>query len=331
MGKHWKQKIGWLAIILGLMGLLSACGSSPASQPSATITPEIQVNATLQAASPTAINTSDPAITQPGATLPPVFDLTRTEDNPITDAQQIIEILEALEQIERSHPLPPGWYLGGGTDLTEQAHPIGYSSLFHVIDEELNCDLMMHFWLRPDGDTLGVMARNYGAPIHSLQSGEKALMAGARDSYACNLSNPYLYFFDDTSNTFALTVQSWLEPGPGQWGDYSYSAWFESEQDQLFFVLQESTDNMRLAYQTDPDTNEMVETHSNVEKRAYSIETGLLARFQSTATLVNDKTKQHDSLLRREFFEEMNDLPPEVLDYLEVVLPLYDELQSPPE
>jgi hypothetical protein len=218
-----------------------------------------------------------------------------------------------------------------GNDLINPDNPDQIYDLYHVIDEELNCDLATHFMLSPDGNSLGLMVRNYGT--HILSSSFRGPIVRMEDSssYVCNLSNPNLAFFNEYSDNFLLTIQGWSKPGAEQWGDYAYSAWFENEQGQSLFVLQESSDNMRLAYQTDPDTKELVETRSRVEKRIYSVDTGLLVRFQSTATLVNDKTKQKDSLTQREFYEEMDGFPPEVLDYLEVVLPLYDELQLPPE
>ena len=284
-------------------------------------------------AQPTTSGSSDPSgvtpTDQPAAALPPVFDLTRTKDHPITDAQQIINILEALERIQRLQPVPVGWYLGSNNDLINPENPEKFYFLYHVIDEDLNCDMAMNFQLSPDGNTLWWMTRDYGLPIQQSQGRALALWKG--DDYVCNLSNPNLafYYSDYYADTFSLTVQGWLKPGAEQYGEYSFSAWFENEKDQPVFVLQESADNMRLAYQADPDTKELVAIQSREEKRTYSTNTGFLIELQFTTILVNNKIRNKHSLIQKEYYPEMDELPPSVLTYLEESLRKYDELQTP--
>jgi hypothetical protein len=207
--------------------------------------------------------------------------------------------------------------LKGGNDLINPDNPDHIYDLYHVIDEELNCDLAMHFMLSPDGNSLGWMVRNYGMPILSGSFRGPIVRMEDNTSYVCNLSNPNLAFFSDYSGTFSMTVQRWQEPGAEQWGNYSFSAWFENGNDQTLFVLQEGSDNMRLAYTTDPDTKEKVAMRSRVEKRTYSVDTGLTIGFQSTIILANRKTKNQASFVQRAYYPEMDEFPPSVLAYLE--------------
>jgi hypothetical protein len=313
-----------------LAAFLSACSGAQTSQTTASDTPEVGGTVTLQAALPTLSSPSDPsgiaAAGQPADTLPLVFDLTRTKDNPITDAQQIIEILEALEDIQRAQPVPPGWYLKSGNDLSDLVNPDQMYLLYHVVDEDMNCDLAMNFVLSPNGDRLGFMTRNYGVPIHSSAGGTIVRLAGAPESYPCNLSDSSLAFFSDDSYNFLIAIENWLEPGAEKYGEYSFSAWFDKEGDRYLFILMENTDNIQSAYKTDPDTNDMVAIRSKEEKRTYSIDTGLLIGIQSTEILSNNKTVNHFSLAQIEYFQDMNDLPVTVLDYLEEALLLYDDL-----
>jgi hypothetical protein len=333
MGKQYKQITGLMIVVLGLVVVLSACSSGPIPIASATAPPEIYDDTppevTFLAVSPTTSSTSDPATAQATTTVPAVFDLTRTEDNPVTDAQQIIEILEALESIQRAQPVQPGWYLRSSNDLIDLDNPEQIYLLYHVVDEDMNCDLAMNFVLSPNGDRLGFMTRNYGVPIHSSAGGTIVRLAGAPESYLCNLSDSSLAFFSDDSYNFSIAIENWLEPGAEKYGDYSFSAWFDKEGDRYLFILMENTDNIQSAYKTDPDTNDMVAIRSKEEKRTYSIDTGLLIGIQSTEILSNNKTVNHFSLAQIEYFQEMTSLPPLVLTYLEESLLKYDELQVP--
>ena len=322
-------------LIALLATFLSACGGGPNVQTPPSVTPEALEEVTLQAALPTGSSPSDPsgiAAGQPAGTLPLVFDQTRTEANPITDAQQIIEILEDLEGIERSQPFPPGWYLRSINGMFNPDKSENFYAIYHVIDEDLNCDLAMNFLHSPDGNLMSMMFRNYGTPIWSNPfRGPIARMEGDT-SYVCNLANPnlyMLYIFSDYSETFSNTVARWREPGVEHWGNYSYSAWFEGEKDQPVFVLQENSDNMRAAYTSDPDTKELTAMRSEIEKRTYSLDTGYLLSSQTTITLANKKIKRIHESIQMEYYREMNDLPFVVLDYLEEVLLLYDDLQTP--
>lgn len=316
-----------IILILLSMILLSACSDGSIPQPAASATPEVNAT-TLQAALPTSIGSPDPS----GAALSPVFDLTRTEDNPITDAQHIIEILETLEGIERSQPVPPGWYLKSSNELASlDDQGVGYI-IYHVIDGDLNCDLAMDFLLGPGGNFLGLMVRDYGTPIWSNPFRGPVVRMDDGSSFICNLSNPNLYwltFYRNYSETFSDFVERWQEPGVEQWGNYSFSAWFEGEKDQPVFVLQEISDNMRSAYTTDPDTKVLTEMRSNVEKRTFSLDNGWLMNSQSTTTLVNNKVKQEQTYYQMVYYHEKAELPPSVLAFLEESLQKYDEMQLP--
>lgn len=316
--------------ILGMV-LLSACSGGSTPQPSASATPEVVAptlpEPTLEAALPTMSSTSDPTAAQPAATLPPVFDLTRTKDNPITDAQQIIEILEALESIQRAQPVPPGWYLRSSIDLEDPENPEHSYNLYHIIGDDVNCDLVMQFMLSPDENILWWMAQNEGMPIYRLPGGEMALNTDAMDDNICDQSNSPYSFFSEYSNTFSNSVNSSMEFG--QDGDYSFSAWFEDEEGELLFILQENTDNIQSGYATDPDTNESVLVRSEESIKTYSIGTGLIVESQSIMNLANNNFIRHTATNQREYFQEMTELPPSVLAYLEESLRKYDELQVP--
>jgi hypothetical protein len=331
MRTHCTPTIGLLVVVFVLIVFPTACcGGNPTPQPSASATPEVATptlpEATLQAALPTASGTSDPTTAQPAATLPPVFDLTRTEDNPITDAQQIIEILEALEHIERAQPVPPGWYLRTNINPLNPEDPEHSYGLYHVMDENLNCDLMMNFVLAPDENVLWRMARDYGTLIHTFSGGQTTLDIGATEDNYCNLSNPNFGYFSAYSDTFSITAYGWQED-EGIVG-FSFSAWFEYENDQPIFVLQENTD-VYLGYVTDPDTNERVLVRSEETKKTYAVDTGFTIQSSSTMFLENNKTIDRASLAQREYYAERAELPSEVLTYLDESLLKYDELQLP--
>ena len=318
-------------LVILLIVLLSACGGDVNPQIPASATPEISAatspGVTSQVASPTVSSTSDPTATQAVATLPAIFDLTRTKANPITDAQQIIELLEALESIQRAQPVPPGWYLRSSIDLEDPENPEHSYSLFHIIGDSMNCDLVMQFMLSPDENILWWMAQNEGMPIYRLPGGEITLNTDAMDDNICDQPNSPYSFFSEYSNTFSNSVNSSMEFG--QDGDYSFTAWFEDEEDELLFILQENTDNIQSGYATDPDTNESVLVRSEETIKTYSVGTGLIVESQSIMNLANNNVIRHTATNQREYFQEMTELPPSVLAYLEESLRKYDELQVP--
>jgi hypothetical protein len=318
-----------LLLVILLTVFLSACRDGTTPQPSASATSEF-ITPTLPAALPTTRGTLEDLTTaQPAATLSPVFDLTRTETNPITDTQQIIEILEALESTRHTQLPSPGWYLKTDYDLTDSENSERVYFLYHVIDDEVNCDLAMFFLLSPERNTLVWMTRNYGTPIQGLQSEEIALWENMNDTYYCNLSNPNLYFYSDDADDFSNTVQGWIAPGAEQYGNNSFSAWFETEEDETFFILQEETTNIQSDFQTDPDTKKMVAVRSREKIDIYSLATGTLVSYQSTINLANDKTVVISSFIQEEYYPEMAELPPSVFTYLEKMLETYNELQTP--
>ncbi len=324
-----------LTILLSV--LLAACTKSPFTQASTSTISENNISSlvptTTQTALPTSNNTyeqPDPGATaQLAATPSPVLDLTRTKDNPITDAQQIVKILEALESIESSQSIQPGWYLRTEYDSIDSESTERLYYLYHVIDRNLNCSLAMHFVLSSSGNSLGMMTRNYGDPIHSLQNGEMTLMDGAT-GYTCNLLNTNLTFFINYSDVFSNHALGWTnESGVMQTGEYSYSAWFERENDVPLFFLQEKTDNIQSGYITDPDTSTPVAISSEEKIKTYSVDTGYLLWSQFTYTLANNTSINLTSVVERNYYLEMAELPSAVINYLEEVLQKFDELQLP--
>ena len=334
MGKQYKQMTGLLIVFLGLVVVLSACSSVPTPMTSASATPEMSAatspEVTSQVASPTVSSTSDRTAAQATATLPAVFDLTRTHHNPITDAQQIIEILEALESVQRAQPVPPGWYLRSSIDLEDPENSEHFYNLYHVIGENLNCELVMQFELGLEENILWWMAQNYGTPIHTIPGSLVTLDDGTQYENICDSPNsPYSFYFD-YSNAFSNKYNYSLnETAVDRDGDYSFTAWFEDEEDDLLFILQENTDNIQSGYATDPDTNESVLVRSEETIKTYSVGTGLIVESQSIMNLANTNFIRHTATNQREYFQEMNELPPSVLAYLEESLLLYDDMQMP--
>jgi len=319
-----------LLLTILLVVLTSACSGTQTTPTPSSPTPEANISALATTPPPPiTISDSDPSSTattnQPIATLSPVFDLTKTEDNPITDAQQIIEILESLENFELTQPTPVGWYLSTSNDLLNPDNPEKDYGLFHVVDEDLNCDVAMHFQLNPNGDILWWMTRDYGAPIYGLQSGEVA--QGDASNYYCNLSNPNLMYFNLYSSSFSSKVFS--SPSVGQDGDYTFSAWFEIKDNQILFILKEGTDNIHLGYITDPDSNEQVAVRSEETIKTYMVSTGLIIESRSVMCLANENIIQHTYVVQRDFFQDISELPPAISAYLDTAFQLYDNLQIP--
>ena len=334
MGKQYKQMTGLLIVVLGLVVVLSACGSVSTPLTSASATPEMSttnsLEVTSQVALPNVSSTADPTTVQATATLPVVFDLTRTKDNPITDAQQIIEILNVLENIQRAQPVPPGWYLRSSIDLEDPENSEHFYNLYHIIGENLNCELVMQFELGPEENILWSMAQNYGTPIHTIPGSLVTLDYGTPYENICDSPNsPYSFYFYYL-NAFSNKYYYSLNETAVDWdGDYSFAAWFEDEEGELLFILQEKTDNIQAGYITDPDTNESVLVRSEETIKTFSVGVGLIVESQSIMNLANNNVIRRTSINQREYFHEMTELPPSVLAYLEESLLLYDDMQMP--
>jgi hypothetical protein len=306
-----KLKIPFRAIFL--VALLSACSGGPASQPSATVTPEsdtaAQMRATLQAALPTAIGTTDLPTTRPAATLPPVFDLTRTEDNPITDGQQIIEILEALDGIQQAQPVSPGWYLMRIVDPPET-----FYFAFHVIDSEGNTDIFTTFRLSPEKPFLGLVEKMDDEFIYLTS--EKGSSEYERYEGCCNLNDPNREYFERFSEIFSRKLASWEQPSGAQGGEWTYAGWFEEDASGHIFVIEEKVTDIKGAYGLDPDTQELRAKKTETKLIGISLQSGHQIWEITNTTLANGREVQRIYLYEREYCPDGECFPVDALDFL---------------
>lgn len=307
MGKHCKQTIGLLVGVLGLMAFLSACsGGSPTPQPSASAMPE----ATLQADLPTARGSSDPATARPAATLPPVFDLTRTEDNPNTDAQQIIEILQALENIQRAQPISPGWYILRIVNAPETLYRV-----YHVRDSQGNYDIYSEFLLSPERKILGPTEKIDGDIIYSVLGTNSSQM----ESYegCCNIDDPNKNYYENFSKTFYNDLTNWEKPSSAQWGEWAYAGWFEEDNSGYIFVLKEEATNIKGAYRRDPDTQELRSKKMEIIYTGFSLLSGYKVWEVHNTTLMNGKEVNTTYILQRDYCIDTDCFSVDALDFLQ--------------
>ena len=307
-----KIKTPFLAILL--LALLSACSGDPASQPSASATPEVdtaaQVRATLRAALPTATGASDLATAQPAATLPPVFDLTRTEDNPITDAQQIIEILAALDGIQQAQPISPGWYL-----MRTVNPPETFYQAFHVLDSQGNFDIYTMFLLSPERPISGVVEKMDDETIYVTL--DTRSFQNERYEGCCNLNDPNKDYFERFSENFSDRRARWEQPSGAQWGEWTYAGWFERDAAGYIFVVKEEITNMKGASSPDPDTQVMTAREMETQLRGISLITGHQVWETKDITLVNGRKVQIIYILERDYCLDVDCFPIEALDFLQ--------------
>ena len=306
-----KIKISFWVILL--MTLLSACGSRSTSQAPGSPIPEVdtadQAHATLQAALPTVSGTSDLPTPQPAATLPPVFDLTRTEDNPITDGQQIIEILEALDGIQQAQPVSPGWYLMRIVDPPDTIY-----FAFHVIDAQGNTDIFTTFRLSPEKPFLGLVEKMDDEFIY-LTSETKS-SEYRRYEGCCNLNDPNQEYFERFSALFSRNLAGWEQSSFAQWDERTYAGWFEKDASGEIFVLKEEVTNIKGAFGFDPDIQDLRPKKMETKLIGISLLSGHQVWEIANATLANGKVVQRIYLYEREYCPNGECFPVEALDFL---------------
>lgn len=311
-----KKTLLLLAILLII--LTSACNGKQSTQKPSSPTPEANIStlaaATLQAALPTTSGTSSPSDTattgQPAATLPPVFDLTRTEDNPITDAQQIIEILKALENIQRSQPISPGWYVLRTVNAPETLYRV-----YHVRNSQGNYDMYSEFLLSPERKILGPTEKIDGDIIYSVLGTNSSQM----ESYegCCNIDDSNKNYYENFSETFYNDLTNWEKPSSTQWGEWAYAGWFEEDDSGYIFVLKEETTNIKGAYSRDPDTQELRAKKMEIIYTGFSLLSGYKVWEIHNTTLMNGKEVNTTHVLQRDYCIEMTCFPAEALDFLQ--------------
>lgn len=311
------SKLLFLTILL--MVFLSACGGGRTPYPTASNTPEVATPAltetTLQAALPTTGDTSDPtgvaSTVQPGAALPPAFDLTRNENNPVTDSRQIIRIFEALESVQDSQPFSPGWYLY----LVTYNSSMQIYDYYHVIDTQGNYDLNVHFMLSPERNMLSHVEEIVDGIIYSTSRS----YTDQREAYegCCNIDGPYKDYFEDFAETFSQDLTNWGKPGSAQWGEWTYSGWFEEDEDGPLFVFKEVATNMKGAYGRDPDSEELRAIDMETTHTGISLVSGHKVWEIIDRTFVNGRKTQITYIVERDFCIDTDCFPLDALEFLQ--------------
>ncbi|MDY6846869.1 MAG: hypothetical protein SVP52_07005 [Chloroflexota bacterium] len=195
--------------------ILSACNSQPGN-PSSTQTAILTLGLTRvetypepTPSVPTILSaTSTSSSDEINATEPAVLEIPYTEAHPLTDADEIQEILDRLQEREVSWFSRPGWYrfttdypLGG--DYTKMRY-----ALTHVINENRDCREQFSYYEK-DGVILPYSIRlddgSFGL-LHHTTDGEfqvvNALPSG--EASPCDLGNGYSLALGTTDGNFFL-------------------------------------------------------------------------------------------------------------------------------
>jgi hypothetical protein len=285
MEKHCKQTIRLLVGVLGLMIFLSACGGNPTPQPSVSATPEAAASQTalpIQALTPKA---SQPATMHDDATPDPLLDLPYTEDDPLTDPEEILQILDELQRRELAWFSRPGWVQftsvwAGARDYSGTQH-----IWTHITTPDRDCSEQFYYF-EHGGEFLPYgIRRSDGVVgyIRPILEGQFQYDTVYETSPSCDLGDGAslwigtgaggFVFHDEASQARAeiqrdipaSQLQVWLVDGNGS---------------TQLVLMQESvfSDSTQRGTVADPETGIMVPVARNLKFKYIELETGLLLR-----------------------------------------------------
>lgn len=282
-----KKLFAFLFTIL-MMVLLSACSGGSTPQPSASPTTEI---ATLQAALPTHAPTSTASqlSTAPGDVTPdPLLDLPYTEEEPLTDPEEILQILDELQRRELAWFSRPGWLQF--TETSPQTDHTKIRHLWtHVINDALDCqeqfiyfeheDEILPYTIRLEN---GVTGTN-----HPVLGGKLSQDFFYETSPACTLTSSWIltysegYADDFIIHDEAAEFRSFLRRSiPGN--EDQFFAWVRKIESRptLVLVFDVKIGNPALRGSVlDQTTGSLASVARNIVYKYIDLETGLAARF----------------------------------------------------
>lgn len=307
-------------VLVLILPLLASCRSAPTETPD----PDL-VAAALTEMVPTALpiavaqETTDAMPT--GATEPPqpavAFNPAYTQDQPLTDPEQIFAILEDLGDMEFAGVTKPGWYLRYDCYIVsdEAALTDCYSHhLVHVVDEDGHCQEQLHYYMVDDQIVPHLYMDAEGRTGATNTDGTHWWVEAGDSS--CDLTNVSslgggtdYYILSSLLEGYRREVQR-REEIQGSGDDLLFEAWF-TDDDRIgeAFVVQKVFTNMRDGVKEDPDTGQMVAIASNIKQDFYVLSSGRPVVSYEETTLVNGKVVESEVQYILEYYQE---LPPDM-------------------
>ena len=320
MGKHIRRMI-WL-----LIGVLNLMACQPAAAPGAVSTlPALTENPPNQ----TIIPTGELPAATPGDAMVSLLDLPYTEEDPLTDSDEILRILDELQQREVVWFSRPGWYrytihLPSGRDYTRTRYV-----LTHVINE--NCDCLEQFtYYEQDGIILPVSILlddgSFGSITHWIDGTFQVSNAlSPEESLLCDLGKRHSvgpetiddFILHNEAGQFKRTSSAIIE---GQ--QTNFQAWVEDVNGERTLVLVYDIiieDPALRGGVLDPTTGLLSPAARNLRFYYIDLETGLQFQFNEEFYLESGKLVGNDDVDLLYTYEYLDTMPDPVKDSFEDV------------
>jgi hypothetical protein len=263
-----------------------------------------------------------PSATSSDVLADSLMGLSFSEEDPLTDNEEILRILDELQRRELDWFSRPGWYYLSIYYPVIRDYTRTWFILTHVINEDLEC-LEQLYYFEYAGEILPYTIRTKDGitgAIHPPLDGKFNDDFFYESSPACSLTSDWILDFEesfgddfvihDEAAGFRLILES-----DDSRIVYHASAWIESFENKPTFVLVidgEIQDPSSRGYYVNPDTGIYSLIARNLKFKYIDMETGLLVReaeefYDSDGQLItaSHQTEEWGSWYTYEFFETL--------------------------